>query len=399
MNTKTKGRTLITFYYIFVLFGLTIIVVDPLIPIISEEIGVGFDEIGIALFIGSIAALIANFIAGRLSDRLDIKKLVLLGLLLLSLSFLIFGTYLNYAIFIIVIIFLRVGFGIIDTSVHSFSSKLFKNNISRVFLKLDIAWYSGAILGPLVVSGILYFEFRYNYIFFIFAFIYVIFIFIFYKICPARETGKGVSPQNKNIPVSYKNSLKILKDPAIIMISLVLFIFLGSTMGLTTWLTTYFLGLGIRVAYGSIMLSLYWLFSVIGMIITTKIVSKYKEVNILFYGCLGGIIFLAVFSFTPFIYIKITALALQAICFAPIFPLANTIAARRAPKNTGTVLGFTIAFAFAGSIVFQPIYGYVAEYFGKEYIVYIALGGTLIGFIFVALLFRILKKEQGKSSI
>ena len=392
MNTKTKRRTLITFYYIFVLFGLTIIVVDPLIPIISEEIGVGFDEIGIALFIGSIAALIANFIAGRLSDRLDIKKLVLLGLLLLSLSFLIFGTYLNYAIFIIVIIFLRVGFGIIDTSVHSFSSKLFKNNISRVFLKLDIAWYSGAILGPLVVSGILYFEFRYNYIFFIFAFIYVIFIFIFYKICPARETGKGVSPQNKNIPVSYKNSLKILKDPAIIMISLVLFIFLGSTMGLTTWLTTYFLGLGIRVAYGSIMLSLYWLFSVIGIIITTKIVSKYKEVNILFYGCLGGIIFLAVFSFTPFIYIKITALALQAICFAPIFPLANTIAARRAPKNTGTVLGFTIAFAFAGSIVFQPIYGYVAEYFGKEYIVYIALGGTLIGFIFVALLFRILKK-------
>ena len=385
MNTKTKKRTLITFYYIFVLFGLTIIVIDPLIPIISEEIGVGFDEIGIALFIGSIAALIANFIAGRLSDRLDIKKLVLLGLLLLSLSFLIFGTYLNYAIFIIVIIFLRVGFGIIDTSVHSFSSKLFKNNISRVFLKLDIAWYSGAILGPLVVSGILYFEFRYNYIFFIFAFIYVIFIFIFYKICPARENGKGVSPQNKNIPVSYKNSLKILKDPAIIMISLVLFIFLGSTMGLTTWLTTYFLGLGIRVAYGSIMLSLYWLFSVIGIIITTKIVSKYKEVNILFYGCLGGIIFLAVFSFTPFIYIKIAALALQAICFAPIFPLANTIAARRAPKNTGTVLGFTIAFAFAGSVVLQPIYGFVT--------------GTLIGFIFVALLFRILKKEKGKSSI
>ncbi|MCK5567288.1 MAG: hypothetical protein KAI62_05205, partial [Actinomycetia bacterium] len=77
MDAKTKRQMLITFYYIMVLFGLSIIVVDPLIPIISEVIGVGFDKIGIALFIGSIAALIANFIAGRLSDRIDIKKLVL----------------------------------------------------------------------------------------------------------------------------------------------------------------------------------------------------------------------------------------------------------------------------------------------------------------------------------
>ena len=398
MDAKTKKRTLITFYYIFVLFGISIIVVDPLIPIISEEMGVGFDEIGLAFFIGSVAALIANFIAGRLSDSVDIKKLVLLGLFLLFLGFVIFGAYLNYAIFIIVIIFLRIGFGIIDTSVHSFSSKLFKKNISQVFLKLDIAWYSGAVLGPLIISGILYFDFLPRYIFFIFAFIYVIFIFIFYKICPDREAGVGVSSQNNDIADSHKSSLKVLKDPVVIMASLVLFLFLGSIMGLTTWLTTYFLSLGIRVAYGSAILSIYWLFSVIGMLITTKIVSKYKEVDILFYGCLGGITFLAVFSFTPFIYIKIAALALQAICFAAIFSLATAIAAKRNPKNSGTVLGFTIAFAFAGSIVFQPIYGYVAEYFGKEYIAYIALAGTLIGFIFLSILFSIMKKEQGKSS-
>ncbi len=398
MDSKTKRRTLITFYYIFVLFGLSIIIVDPLIPIISEEIGVGFDEIGIALFIGSIAALIANLIAGRLSDRVDIKKLVLLGLLLLFLGFTLFGAYLNYAIFIIVIIFLRVGFGIIDTSVHSFSSKLFKNNISRIFLKLDIAWYAGAVIGPLIISGILYFEFLPRYIFFIFAFIYVIFIFIFYKICPNKEAGKGVSSQNKDTPSSHKSSLKVLKDPVVIIVSLVLFLFLGSIMGLSTWLTTYFLGLGLKVAYGSAILSIYWLFSIIGILITTKIVSKYKEVDVLFYSCLGGIIFLAVFSFTPFIYIKIAALALQAICFAAIFPLTNAIAAKRDPKNSGTILGFTIAFAFAGSIIFQPIYGYVTEYFGKEYIVYITLGGALIGFIFLSILFSIMKKENTRRS-
>ncbi len=399
MDKKTKRQTLITFYFIFILFGLSIIIIDPLIPIIAEEIDIGFDRIGIALFIGSIAALIANFVAGRLSDRIDIKKLVLLSLFFLLLGFALFGTYLNFIIFIIVTIFLRIGFGTIDTSVHSFSSKLFKKDISRIFLKLDIAWYSGAVMGPLVISGILYFEFLPRYLFLILAFIYVVFIVVFYKICPKKKILDNNSSQNKNIPGSHENSLRILKDPAVIMGSLILFFFIGSVMGLSTWMTTYFLSLGIKVAYGSAILSAYWLFSIIGMLITTGIVAKYKEINILFYSCLTGIICLAVFSFTAFIYVKIAALALQAISFSAIFPLTTAISANRDPKNSGTILGFTIAFAFAGSIVFQPLYGYITEYFGKEYIAYIALAGALIGFVFVSILFRILKREHIRRSI
>ncbi len=399
MNKKTKRQTLIIFYYILVFFGISIIVIDPLIPIIAEEMNVGFDRIGIALFIGSIAALIANFITGRLSDRVDIKKLVLLGLFYLFLGFTLFGIYLNFIIFIIVTILLRVGFSIIDTSVHSFSSKLFKKDVSRVFLKLDIAWYSGAVIGPLVISGILYFEFLPKYLFLILAFVYLVFIAVFYKICPKKKILDNDSSQNKNIPGSHENSLRVLKNPAVIMGSLVLFFFMGSVMGLSTWMTTYFLSFGIKIAYGSAILSIYWLFSIIGMIITTRLVAKYREINILFYSCFAGIICLAMFSFIPFVYIKIAALALQAIFFAAIFPLTTAISAKRDPKNSGTILGFTIAFAFAGSIVFQPLYGYVAEYFGKEYIAYIALAGTLIGFVFVSILFRILEREHIRRSI
>lgn len=398
MNKKTKRQTLIIFYYIFILFGLSLLIIDPLIPIIAEEMDVGFDRIGIALFIGSIAAFMANFIAGRLSDRIDIKKLILLGLFFLFLGFALFGIYYNFIIFIIVTIFLRVGFSIIDTSVHSFSSKLFKKDVSRIFLKLDISWYAGALMGPLVISAILYFEFLPKYVFLIFAFIYLVFIAIFYKVCPKRKIYSNDPSLNEDILDSHKSSLRILKDPAVIMVSLILFFFMGSVMGLSTWMTTYFLSLGIKVAYSSAILSLYWLFSIIGVIIVTRFVTKYKEINILFYSCMAGIICLAVFSFTSFVYVKIVALALQAIFFAAIFPLSNTIVANRDSKNSGTVLGFTIAFAFAGSIVFQPLYGYITEYFGKEYIVFVTLSGALVGFVFVSILFKILKKEQNRIS-
>jgi len=394
MNEKTKSQTLITFYFIFILFGLSIITIDPLIPVISEQINVGFDRIGIALFAGSIAALLSNFIAGSLSDRLDIKKLVLFGLILLSTGFVVFGTFLNYVMFIIVIVLLRVGFGTIDTTIHSFSSKIFKKDISRVFIKLDIAWYFGAFLGPLVISVVLFFDFMPRYLFFIYAVAYAIFIVVFYRICPKRKIqDNGLPNFNRSSFISDKRQFLVLKDPVVIMGSFVLFFYMGALMGLSSWMTTYLLSFGIKVAYGSAILSFYWLFSIIGMMITAKIISRVKEINILISGCLTGTICLTLFCFVPNIFFKILILPLQAIFLAAIFPLTTSISAKRDKENSGTILGFTIAFAFAGSIVFQPVYGYIAEYLGKKYIAHLALGGSIIGLIFTIILFRIMHKE------
>lgn len=394
MDAKTKRQTLITFYFIFILFGLSIIAIDPLIPLIAEQIRVGFDRIGIALFIGSIAALLSNFIAGNLSDRFDIKKMVLFSLILLSADFIIFGTYLNYGIFTLVIILLRVGFGTLDTTIHSFSSKLFKKDISRVFLKLDIAWYFGACLGTLIISVVLFFDFLPRYIFFIFALAYAVFIVVFYRICPKRKIQDDLQGFNRNTHASGKKRFFVLKDPAVIMGSLVLFFYLGALMGFSSWMTTYLLSFGIRVAYGSAILSLYWFFSIIGMIITTRIISRVREITILLSGCLAGTICLSIFCFIPNIYLKIVILSIQAVFFAGIFPLTTSISAKRDKENSGTILGFTIAFAFAGSIIFQPIYGYIAEYLGKNYIAYLALGGSIIGLVFTIILFRIIRKKH-----
>ena len=66
-------------------------------------------------------------------------------------------------------------------------------------------------------------------------------------------------------------------------------------------------------------------------------------------------------------------------------------------ENSGTILGFVIALAFAGSMIFQPIFGYVAEYLGKNYIVSVSLGGALIGLIFTFILFRMLKRKPSKN--
>jgi fucose permease len=398
MDSKTKGQTLKTFYFIFTLYGLSFLLIDPLIPIISEQLNVGFDKIGIALFIGSIATLITNIITGRLSDKIDIKKLILFGLILLLLGFTLFGIYLNYVLFIIIIILLRIGFGTIDTTIHSFSAKLYKKEVSKVFLNLDIAWFSGASLGPMVISAVLFYDFLPRYLFFITAFIYLVSIIIFYRICPKKKIQSDDLSRGKDIIPSRKKGLNSLKDPVVIIGGIVLFFYIGAIIGFSTWLTTYFLDLGIKVAYGSAILSIFWFFSIIGMLIMTRIISRVKEITILFYGSLAGTICLALFSFIPNVYAKIVVFAIMAIFVSGIFPLTTAISVQRDPENSGTILGFVIALAFAGSIVFQPVFGYVAEYFGKNYIVFIALGGAILGLIFTFILFRIIRNKPLKKS-
>jgi len=396
MDIKAKKKALSIFYFNFFVLGFSLVIIEPLIPVISENMKVGYDKIGIALFVGSIAIVLANFLSGRLSDRSDIKKLVLSGMALIFLCFVLFGIYLNYIIFVIAIIFLRAGFGTVNTTVHSFSSKLNKKNVSRTFINLDIAWYAGATFGPLVISGVLYFGFLPRYLFIIIASIYIIIILIFYWIFPKKEIQENKRSLAVSKNHSWRQKFSFLKDPVVIIASLMLFFYLGSLSGLSAWLTTYFLSLGVRVAFGSAFLSLYWLFSIIGMIIGTRIIYRFKEINILFYGCLGGIVFLTLFSFIPDIYVKIFALAMSAIFFSVVFPLTTSISAQRDQKNSGTILGFITSVGFAGSIVFQPVFGYIAEYFGGTYIIYIVLGGALLGFLFTGILFRVIHKNPQK---
>ena len=400
MNNLDKERTFRLFTYIFLIFGVSATAIDPLIPVISKKLEVGYDKIGLALFIGSIFSLLSTFISGKLSDRFDIKKITITGLLLLFFGYLLFGLHLNFIIFILVMILIRSGFSIIDTSMHSHAAKICSNNHTPIFLKLEIFWYLGAVIGPLLISANLFLKLDSKYTFLLFSFSFAILLVLFYKICPTKEqfnklemsVEKSFSKDNNN-----KNKSVSIKNPVVIMISLVLFFYMGSIFGLSTWLTTYFSAFNMDISISSMILSFYWMLSVFGLLIARKILDRTNEITLLFFGCLLGTICITVFSFIPVLYIKIIFLMFQAIFFSIIFSLSTSISASENPSSVGTILGFNIAFAFAGPIVFQPILGYVAEYIGKDYIMYVVFTGTVLGLILAFILYRILNTRNVKT--
>jgi len=123
---------------IFFFFGIGTSSIDPLIPIISNELGRGYSLIGIILFVGLFFLLVSNIVVGRLCDKYDIKKILAISLILIIISSLTFGTYINLIIFILFIIIIRIGYGGLDTFVYAYVCKFFYKERSQIFVKLNL---------------------------------------------------------------------------------------------------------------------------------------------------------------------------------------------------------------------------------------------------------------------
>ena len=401
MKKDSKNSALIILYFIFLVFGIATSSVDPLIPLIAEELNVGFDSIGIALFIGMIFLLVANYTAGKLGDSFDTKKIILIGIILILAGFLLFGLYINFIIFILVMVIIRLGYGTIDASIYTYVSQFYLKNRGSIFVKLNLLWYLGCVLGPVFVSTTLFLNIRSRNIFLLISFLFAVLAVLFFIIAPGKSSLNTYDRSNSN-ETKTKNQneagsvrlILLIKNPVIMTSAILLFFYAGSIFGLSAWLTTYFSAFDVQVKYGSAILSIYWLFSIIGLIITNKLLKKFSEIKILTLGYIIGVFCLLIVSLTPIIYIKIIFLALQALFLSSIFPLAKSIPVEEAPAAAGAIIGLILAIQGSGMMIFQPILGYIAEHIGKNYTIYAVLIGLVLGLTCNIILFSLLKKRK-----
>jgi MFS transporter, TsgA protein len=395
-------RTLGLFYYITILYGIAAISIDPLIPIISKELNIGYDKIGLILLTGYVFSLISSLVTGILCDRVNIKKVILGSLVILFLGFLIFGFKISVIIFIISLILQKSGYSSIDSSMHSFVAKMFHNTHAPIFIKIDIMFYIGSIISPLLISFLLFFNLSYRYVFFLFAAILTILAFLLFLNLKKLDIKKIINENQKNsgieeIPAAppKKEKLNII----IVLSCLVMFFSMASLSGTSTWFTTYLSTFNITVAYGSIGLSIMWVVCVLSLIGFLKIFKRTNEITLLLFGGVLGILLLSVAAVSTNIVVKLVFLLIHAGSYSCFFSMLCSIATYEVHKSKGSVLGLIITCAFSGSIIFQPLLGYFAQYLGSGSVIYVLIAGYFISLVFLMFLFYFLKKKHKKMRI
>ena len=395
-------RTLGLFYYITILYGIAAISIDPLIPIIARELNLGYDRIGLILLTGYIFSLISSLITGILCDRVNIKKVILASLLILFLGFLIFGFKISVIIFIISLILQKSGYSSIDSSMHSFVAKIFHNMHAPIFIKIDIMFYLGSIISPLLISFLLFFNISYRYVFFLFAAVITIlayFLFLNLKKLDIKKILKDNQDISDMGESRFATAKKEKLNAIIVLSCLVMFFSMGSLSGTSTWFTTYLSTFNITVAYGSIGLSIMWVVCVLSLIGFLKIFKRTNEITLLLFGGVLGVILLSVAALSTNIIVKLVFLLIHAGCYSCFFSMLTSLATYESHKSKGSVLGIIITCGFSGSIIFQPLLGYFAQYFGSGSVIYVFIAGYLIALVFLILLFYFLKKRHKRMRI
>ena len=388
---NNKSKALIILYFIFFIVGIAESAIDPLTPVISKEINVGFDIIGIILFVSFFFLMAGNFFSGRLSDHYDTKKIIIIGLLLIFAGLLVFGIYVTLILFILTMIFARSGFGIIDSSIYAYVCQFFSKRRSIIFVRLNLLWYFGCVLGTLIISVLLFFNIKPMFLFIFIAAFFLIAALFFFKMAPSKDSQTSIEA----ITLKKKQSFfQEIKFPVIILSSIILFFYAGAVFGLSTWLTTYFISFNIKLFVGSAVLSGYWIFSIIGLLITNFLIKRFKEVHILVIGYLIGAVSIALVTFIPLIYIKIVFLMIQGLALSCVFPLIKSIPIEENPDASGTIIGFLLTIQGAGIMVSQLIIGIIAENLGVGSIIYIITGSLFIGLVLTIILFVVLKRKK-----
>jgi FHS family glucose/mannose:H+ symporter-like MFS transporter len=142
----------------------------------------------------------------------------------------------------------------------------------------------------------------------------------------------------------------------------------GVQSGIGTWGPTRLLELGYSTATASLVISCYWMATVVGRFGVALIANRVPPSVVVTVSCLGMATAMMVTLHEP---ATVWAYVLAGLCIGPIFPNGLTWLARTGYAE-GSAFAYVMAGAMAGAAVFPPVLGMVIGDFGP-----VALAATL----------------------
>ncbi len=345
------------------------------IPIIYEKLNLSETGWGFFLLIFGLTQIVTGQICSRLfTPKFGTKLMMLLGILILSISFLIIIFITNYLTFLIIAFFFGISLGLIMPSTNSHLS-LIEQQTKEILQPIFWAFMSlGAVIGAFLSIYLLSLNFlitsSFPIIFLIGLFVAYI---VFYFGLPANKDYFGKSEKFS------------LPDKKVLIFGLILFLEFG-TVGIIMewsplWMTQ---DLNSPLYLGALILISFHLGEIPSRLFGASLINHFGEVKIGFHLVLFGCFCLLLTLFTMNYYI----ISLGSLLFGFATGNTNPIVIRQAIKSTTENIPTTIAnlmtLAFSGLMIGPGLVGVSAKYLGMTFNMYILpIIWALCAFIFI----------------
>lgn len=294
-----------------------------------------------ALYGGSMAAVLFE---GELAEKIGKRRAAFVTALVVCLGSLAILISNSAAAAVVGFFLYGMGVGGYESINSSLVADNNRANSNRVLNTLQALFSTGAVFTPLLISLLLKGT-AFRPLYAISTVCYGLFAFYFLNnksidtFASAGETSTGFA------------FLKLMKNRLMLLCMLAMFIHIGSETALTYWAGSYFSFVG-APAYGSIALSAYWFSSIIGRIIGSRIRSARTLMAPCFVIAAIGVVLLLVL---PSPIMKVLAVIMVGVAFAPLYAGLTLIAGELFPENSASAFSIMIFSAGIGGVTFQPM--------------------------------------------
>jgi FHS family glucose/mannose:H+ symporter-like MFS transporter len=309
---------------------------------------------------------LAVFAGGPLSDTLEKRRMLASGCLLIGLSLFLFGASGWLWVSLVFVTFIGVGGGLIESSSNPLLVQLFRGRESSVMNIHHFFFAVGSLSGPLIVGAALARGITWQEAYRFYG--------VFALLISAGLFLPGSPPIRSDRPFDRRGMGTLLRDPAFLTLFAITFLSVGVQNGIAYWLVTFLQGTkGFSIGLASTSLSLFFVCLAIGRLLTSYLITRFRETVYLLalfslvLVTLAFVIALPGLGALPFI-------GLCGLAQAGVFPSLLGRAGRLYPKTPGTALGLIATGTGLGSMVIAWLISLVSQ-----------LAGLRAGFAFLEL--------------
>jgi len=188
----------------------------------------------------------------------------------------------------------------------------------------------------------------------------------------------------------------ILRNPNMVIASILVFFTVAVDLGFSYWLAEYFnTELGVSLRLSSAAVSLYLIGVMSARLATSWLVRRVATKRILVAGLLLALASLPAFLLVSSVPLKAALTCIYGLGVGPVFPLIVSKASEEYPRQSGAVTGLLFGFMSLGGMVFPLLLGILASAFDIERSYFLSLSVLVLLLIAVLAWIRARKPRSG----
>ena len=353
-QTYSKSRLIPAMILGILTYGLIAALLGTILPELAEKFGLSAGQSGMIATVQALGLMIASVAVGPIVDNKGKKTGIVAGLggITLGLLGLIYAE--SYEVALLSMLILGLGGGMLVTGSNALISEISEEKRSSALNLLNMFFGLGTMITPLLAANVGALSSTYAL---------SITLTAFAALTLLVNVATPMPPPTGERGFVASDAPALLRQPALYLLSLMLFLYVACEVGVFNWLVKYLVDeQGVDISYARNVLA--WGFALgllLGRVIVSRILLAVTEIKVMLWASVAMMV-------TTFAMLKVgdpvlvgVSVFVAGLAMAPMFPTTLGICGNIFTKMTGTAMGIVITSGWIGLTLSSYIIGFVAE--------------------------------------